>query len=173
MKELWKPVVGYEDIYEVSNLGKVRSIDREITCVSRWGKEVTRKKRGRVLVGSTHSFGYPSVSLWRDNRGHTKEVHRLVLEAFDGPCADGMECRHLDGDPTNNNVENLKWGTRSENFIDKSKHGNAPRLKPDDVALIRIWLGLGFSRREVAEAFDVCWATIWNIQAGKTWAWLT
>jgi hypothetical protein len=58
-------------------------------------------------------------------------VHRLVLEAFVGPCPEGMECRHLDGDPANNRLENLRWGTHRENAADQVRHGTAAWLRPE------------------------------------------
>ncbi len=63
-------------------------------------------------------------------------VHQLVLEAFVGPCPSGLECRHLDGNPDNNQLENLRWGTRLENMADKKLHGTerppAPRYGLDN-----------------------------------------
>jgi hypothetical protein len=66
-------------------------------------------------------------------RGDQRFVHRLVLEAFVGPCPEGMECRHLDGNPGNNRLENLAWGTARENWEDALRHGTAA-LKPGGTA---------------------------------------
>jgi hypothetical protein len=166
-------VFGYEGLYEVSDIGRVRSVDRTITCANRWGGETTRRKNGKILSVCKSNSGYPCVGLWKNNRGTTREVHRLVLESFIGPCPDGMECRHLNGDPGNNNIKNLCWGTRSENFIDKSVHGNARKLKPADVGFIKHWLDGGFSNSEIAKSFGVSTANIWSIRTGRSWGWLT
>src|SRR5699024_4528685 len=104
--ETWKPVVGYEGLYEVSNTGKVWSI-----------------RRGRVLRPRKKSDGHLRVGLWKAGKGKEKYVHRLVLEVFVAPCPEGMECLHIDGNPENNRVDNLRWGTRGENMLDRVRHG--------------------------------------------------
>jgi len=76
-----------------------------------------------VLKAGTNKAGYKLVSLWRDGKGRSCNVHRLVAAAFLGPCPTGMEVRHLDGDPTNNDVANLRYGTGSENCQDITRHG--------------------------------------------------
>jgi hypothetical protein len=74
-----------------------------------------------VLKPAPKPSGHLSVVLGRD--GGTRDVHRIVLDAFVGPRPDGMECRHLDDDPTNNALSNLVWGTRSENQLDAVRNG--------------------------------------------------
>ncbi len=114
--ERWLPVVGFEGFYEVSNLGRVRSIDRII----QYSNGHVRSARGRDL----HAYKMGEKDhLFVTLRGRKKAVHRLVLSAFVGPCPDGMECCHDDGDPTNNAVSNLYWGTRSQNMRDRFRHG--------------------------------------------------
>ncbi|KDE14258.1 hypothetical protein N505_0105420 [Rhodococcus aetherivorans] len=117
MTEMWRPVVGFEGAYEVSNEGQVRSIDRHVA--GRAGS--TRLIRGRALKpGTAKRGGYHYVIL----SGRTRYVHHLVLEAFIGPRPEGdTHTRHLNGNPQDNRVENLQWGTRSENFLDTVEHG--------------------------------------------------
>jgi hypothetical protein len=105
--EIWKPINGFNDLYEVSNLGRVRSLDRLDTR--------GYKIKGVILKLSVANNGYYMVDLRRGELRRNCTVHRLVLETFVGPCSEGMECRHLDGCETNNKVENLAWGTRLEN----------------------------------------------------------
>lgn len=120
--ERWLPVSGYEGSYEVSDLGRVRSLDR-IT-------DRGRKWRGRVMSPAPmRSNGYLIVSLWRDGSQRTTLVHRLVLSAFVGPAPDGAEGLHGDGDPENNKLTNLSWGTHSENEMDKVRHGTHPHAR--------------------------------------------
>jgi len=69
--------------------------------------------------------GYPSVSLTNNSKGHTRAIHRLVMEAFVGPKPEGMECRHLDGNRGNPRLENLVWGTPVENQADRNTHGTS------------------------------------------------
>jgi hypothetical protein len=123
----WLPVVGYPS-YEVSELGQVRSVDRVKVYESRdhySGKTitVTRHHRGRLLRPGPKGSGHLTVVL---GRGNTRTVHRLVLEAFVGPCPPGCESRHYDDNPANNRLTNLRWGTRSENLHDAMRNGKKP-----------------------------------------------
>lgn len=70
-----------------------------------------------------HSNGYACISIRKDGKYYDFLVHRLVLETFVGPCPENMECLHGDGNKTNNNVDNLRWGTRVENIQDSIDHG--------------------------------------------------
>lgn len=113
--EIWKPVVGYESSYEVSDLGNVRSLDRIITTKS----GVNKRRKGQPLKPIVLKIGYCAVNI-----SGMKYVHRLVLEAFVGECPDGMETCHKNGIRTDNRLENLYWGTSSENSHDIVRHGN-------------------------------------------------
>lgn len=111
----WRPVVDYEGLYEVSDQGRVRSLDRR-DAAGRW-------VHGRAVQPVVHHRGHLRVSLWSGGRRTQVFVHRLVLEAFRGPAPDGMEACHNDGKPTNNRLENLRWDTQSENQLDRVRHG--------------------------------------------------
>ena len=104
-KEYWKPVVGYENLYEVSNLGRIRSFDR-------WVKSKNgsiRICRGRILKPYTNKDGYLYVVLCKNNKHKTYKVHRLVAEAF-LPNPDNLpQVNHKDENKQNNNVENLEF----------------------------------------------------------------
>jgi hypothetical protein len=115
--EQWRPVVGYEGRYEVSDLGRVKSLERTVQHVNRWGM-ITRCIPERILKPSVHRRGHHRYVLCSDGHKHDVQVHRLVLEAFVGQCPPGMECCHNDGDSSNNRVNNLRWDTRSSNTID-------------------------------------------------------
>lgn len=115
MTEQWKPVAGFEHGYEVSNQGRVRSLDR-IT-------DRGRKWRGRMMTAAAMPRGYLTVSLWREGKQYTRLIHRLVLSTFIGPPPDGTEALHADGNPANNVLSNLSWGTHSENQLDQIEHG--------------------------------------------------
>ena len=107
-----------------------------------WSRKGTGCKPGiygewRRLNPHPQSRGHCVVDLGRTN---TRFVHRLVLETFVGPCPDGMECRHLDGNPLNNQIGNLAWGTRKENHDDSIDHGTAAWLRPETVERARhLW----------------------------------
>lgn len=117
--EHWKPVVGYEGIYEVSDRGNVRSLDRTVDTAN-GHKRTYKGRKTKKFVGYK---GYVYVNLQKQNRSKSVRVHRLVLDAFKGVAAAGMIARHLDGNPENNTPDNLQWGTPSENMYDKQKHG--------------------------------------------------
>jgi hypothetical protein len=120
MQEVWKPVPGYEGLYEVSDQGRVRSLDRDVTQTSRRGALYTLRKKGKLLRPGRMPSGHLSVAL---GRGNSQCVHRLVLLAFVGPAPDKHECCHNNGNPADNRLENLRWGTRSENIKDAIRHG--------------------------------------------------
>jgi hypothetical protein len=108
--ESWRSVPGYEMTYLVSSHGRVKSIPRPRT-------------RGGLLAIKVGKRGYPAVALVQDGKQTTQEVHRLVAWAFIGPALDGMEVRHIDGNPLNPHRANLIYGTKSENVRDKRGHG--------------------------------------------------
>lgn len=114
--EIWKEIDGFP-LYEVSNLGRVRSwrtySGRSTAKSPRMLKLSPFQGKKYLRVGVTNSYG----------KVIHKRVHRLVLEAFIGPCPEGMEGCHNDGDPTNNKLENLRWDTHSNNLFDAIKHG--------------------------------------------------
>lgn len=120
--ENWRDVVGFENSYEVSDQGRVRSKDRSWPQRSRSGTVYEHAVKGRVLRPGPTNYGHLSVVL---GRGNTKMVHALVLEAFIGPRPSPKhDSRHIDGNPKNNLLINLAWGTRSENIKDAVRHGS-------------------------------------------------
>jgi hypothetical protein len=106
-------------------------------------------------------------------------LHALILEAFKGPCPKGLECRHLNGDPTDNQPSNLEWGTRSENIQDRIRHGESAgwtgsihgvvKLNDDSARAIYLRRMQGATLGEIAEEFGVSTATVWSISKGRTW----
>jgi hypothetical protein len=112
--EQWRPVAGYEGLYEVSDLGRVRSLPRKGTS-------------GGVLRPHLGNRGYLTVNPCRDGRNRALPVHHLVTRAFLGQLPEGMQVRHLDGDPTNPRLSNLAYGTRRENQLDSVRHGTHSR----------------------------------------------
>lgn len=137
---------------------------------------------GKWLKPFSMSSGHLQVTLWKNAVNYKYLVHRLVLEAFVGPCPEGMECRHLDDDPINNKLENLRWGTRSENMYDSVRNGKHARvrncgekagmskLRESDISVIRyLWNVAKFSFVDIAWQFNVVPETISSVCHRKTW----
>lgn len=112
-EEIWKDVPGYETYYQVSNLGRVRSLDRFYNG---------RNLKGKILKLSPNKFGYLRFTAKKDNITKTLHVHRIVLLTFN-PILKEKQVNHIDGDKTNNKLENLEWCTDSENKIHAYANG--------------------------------------------------
>lgn len=124
-----------------------------------------------------HKYGYPMVSLKRGGKTVTLYVHRLLLETFVGPCPPGMECRHLDNDPTNIRLRNLAWGTKAENEADKVANGTTNRgqrngmskLTDDQVVEIRMrYAAGGITQLQLAKEYGVSDGRICDIVNGQS-----
>lgn len=127
MKDIWKPVVGFEGKYEVSNLGRVRSIDHEVSCV-RDGIHMKYVRKGTILTPQPRRHGYLSVWLYGNGgvsgrSGKQYSVHRIVAEAFLPNPSGCEEVNHINEDKTDNRVCNLEWCTHREN----SNRGTRPQ----------------------------------------------
>ncbi len=144
--ENWRDVPTYEGRYEVSDLGRVRSV-AHMTKQGRRG--------GCVRKLRADKDGYLLVDLWRGDEGKTLKVHRIVLSAFVGPCPEGHEACHFpDRSRSNNALSNLRWGTDSENSLDAVRHGTHGRLKfgVDVVQRIFALREAGHTHRQIAES---------------------
>ena len=104
MKEEWKPIEGYEGLYEVSNMGRVKSLNYRHT-----GKE-------RILKGGDDGYGYLCVNLCKDGKANKGKIHRLVAQAFLENPQNLPEVNHKNEDKTDNRVENLEWCTKQYNI---------------------------------------------------------
>jgi hypothetical protein len=113
--ERWRAVPGFDGYYEVSDHGRVRSVERVV-------KGGTQRIRARIRKQSLSS-GYPKVTLLREGRSSSVRIHVLVLSAFVGPRPVGAFACHDDGDRTNNRLDNLRWDTPTSNSLDTVRHG--------------------------------------------------
>ncbi len=172
--EVWKPVVGAEGRYEVSDHGRVRSLDHSVARAN--GR--THRVRGRELKPATSSkWGHQTVTI--QPRGSVPSgVHVLVMAAFVGERPAGMEVAHLDGNPANNHVTNLAYVTHPENCSHRVIHGTASRgddcptakLTSDDVGDMRWLRGQGVPTQQLGELFGVSARQVRRICSGERWA---
>ena len=112
MIELWKDIKGYEGLYQVSNLGRVK-----------------RVTTGGILKGRQNPHGYLLVTLSKNNIKSTKTIHRLVAEAFIPKTENNPQANHIDEDKTNNKVSNLEWVTAKENINHGTRSERAAKTK--------------------------------------------
>ena len=118
MNEEWRPIEGYEGLYEVSNLGRVRSLDMYVK--SRYGNY--RLHKGKVLSPTKDRYGYLTVTLNCNGKSKTIKIHRLVAQAF-LPNPDNLpQVNHRDENPSNDNVDNLEWCNAKYNSNYKTRN---------------------------------------------------
>lgn len=158
MREEWRPVVGFEGLYEVSDMGNVRSL-----------------RSGKIIALCPHTGGYLMIHLYVSGTRTPMTLHRAVAEAFLGPRPEGKQIRHLDGDRKNCSLSNLVYGTKLENEADKLRHGTRLRgeqmrhakLTEADVRQIRA--RRGERQEDLADEFGCTFSNISAIQRGVSW----
>lgn len=117
MEEIWKEVLGYEGLYEVSNLGRVRSVDRYVNSGGVMNKNRLSLKKGRLLNCSPTKRGYTRVSLSKGSKTQQIMIHRLVAIAFLNPIEGKLNVNHINGIKEDNRVSNLEFVNQRENVL--------------------------------------------------------
>lgn len=171
-KEL-KQIPGFPG-YAITKSGRVWSYPKRRSSIN-----------GKWLIQYPVSDGHLFVRLYQNNKAYTRRVHRLVLETYSSNCPKGMECRHLNGNPKDNRLCNLKWGTHSENMQDAVRHGtsggflvcgervNTSKLKEKDIRMIvYMYKTKLFKQREIAKIYNIDASSVSNIVCKKTWKYL-
>lgn len=170
----WKDVVGYEGYYKVSNLGRVKSLDR----ITKRNSNTVRKIKGKMLKPFTPKNNYKRYSLCKGSYIKNITSHRLVLDAFIGINPGGMQGSHMDGNPLNNNANNLRWESCSDNNLRKKDHGTnndgesncLSKLTNNKVLEIRkIYSRGNITYREIAGMFNITKPNVGYIVNRKTW----
>lgn len=174
--EEWRPVFGYEGLYEVSDIGNVKSL-----C-ARYGVRLVPKVLSPVRSG----YGYASYQLTKNAVKKRHLAHAMVLSAFVGPRPAGLVCCHADGNHSNNHVGNLRWATQKENMQDAKRHGTTEasiralrkageghwnaRLTTEDVLRIREASLFGASQNSLSRSYGVKQSQIWRVIKGLSWS---
>jgi hypothetical protein len=181
MNEVWKPIAGYEGLYEISSIGRVKSLGRTITDRGHnYRVDRVRVISGRILRQTRQSVGYLCVRLCSsDTTITTVLVHRLVAKAFLVSSIERNEVNHINGDKKDNRVCNLEWCTHAENQRHAfstglvshqcgSQKGSA-KLNEAKVADIKRMIAAGMTNVDIAKLYGVSTAPISYIRTGKAW----
>lgn len=165
MEEIWKPVVGWEGVYEVSNLGNVKRI-----------------MNGFVLkpsVQTAHACKNPykrlRVGLWKNNKGKQYKIHRLVAEAFIPNPENKPQVNHKDNNPLNNNINNLEWVTGKENIhyamnqgrMNRGSNNGMSKLQKEDILSIR---KSNETKKEIMNRHSISKSYLNQLLRGERWS---
>lgn len=181
-EEIWKDIPGYEGYYQVSNMGRVKSLDRTMIIEHPIGGQRTVLRKGKILKNKVNNHGKNMVSLSKNNKIKESNVSRLVLLAFTGMPNKDQECCHRNDIQTDDTLSNLYWGTRKENIIDKERNNKQPRgsnvgtskLKEGEVYLIKKLLNTKkYTSVFIAKMFKVDRTTINKIKRNLNWKHIT
>ncbi len=173
MKEIFKDITGYEGYYQVSDHGKIRSLDRQVLH----NKYEVQKHKGRLRKQNINRLGYLMILLSRNPKRELKSVHRLVALAFVERVEGKDEINHKDGNKLNNHYLNLEWCTHKENMQHASllglmatgqHHGKSKPTK-SDVLQIRRMIDRNWKLKDIAPVFNVTPENIYAIKNGISW----
>lgn len=168
-REKWEQIPGLENRYEASTFGRLRWV----------GAHVGKTYPGKVVSGQRNRDGYLQLRPFPRPDRRFVRVHQLVALAYLGPCPDGMEINHIDGNRANNTPSNLEYVTHAENVrhawvtgsrSNRGERNSRARLTVDDVHEIRLLHAAGRSRRELANRFGISPGHVNRIASGQGWS---
>lgn len=173
MQEIWKDVPGYEELYKVSNLGRVKSLDKISSFQYKNGRKEKRLSKGRILKPLINTKGRLQVSLSKNNNSKLYQIHVLVALAFIGPYPEDNLVRHLDDNPKNNSLDNLAYGTIQQNMIDAYKNGiNHQKLSIIDVKNIRELIDDGLNLTSISFLYGISIDAVSKIKRKIRFNWI-
>jgi len=164
-REIWKNIQGYEELYQVSNGGRVKSL--------KWNKS-------KILKPALSGRGYLMIGIYKEGKRKPVNIHKLVAEAFLTRCPNKNQINHKDGNKTNNLSANLEWCTCKENIIHARKTGlthsvngekvGTSKLKTEQVKEIRSLNDKDLSQKLIAKKFNISQQMVHKIITNKCWA---
>ena len=171
--EVWKDVKEFLGYYQVSNLGRCRSVERTVT----FSDGRVRTYKSKILKPFISKHGYPTATLSYKGKNFKRRVHRMVAETFLEPKEGDVEVNHKDGNKLNNAESNLEWITHSDNLThfhansnsNSGERNNLSVLKDKDIINIREMSSKGISSKEISLLYKVDYKTIWRIVTYQTW----
>ena len=176
MVETWKDIKGYEGLYQISNLGRIKSLRKKIKNNGAFGKRKIITKNEKIVSSYKNKDGYSVVQLYKNNKRKLKLVHRLVAEAFIPNPNNYPYVNHKDGNKANNCVDNLEWCNNSMNQLHAFSKGlqkcgcdhAKAKLKYEDVLFIKNNINK-YQQTELAKMFNVSRKVIYQIKKGITY----
>ena len=179
MEEIWKDIQGYENLYKVSNLGRVKRLKLSVTQKVK-GTSYTRRFNERILNLTNNGNGYLHVKLRKNGVNKTINIHRLVALHFLEDYSIKGTVNHIDGDKTNNHANNLEWATQSENnqhahdagLVNQpmgERIGNSKLKEVDVLEIRRLWKTGKYTKTQIGIKFGVLQPCISQIINKKTW----
>jgi predicted XRE-type DNA-binding protein len=175
MQEIWRDIEGYEGLYQVSNLGRVKSLDR-------YRYDNGQFTKGGVLRYSLNHGGYAGVNLCKNGKRIRHTIHKLVATTFIRPSKKGEQINHKNGNKLKNEADNLEWVTSKENHKHRvnvlgkgrGESNGESVLTAEEVKEIKYLLDEGsLYQRQIADIYGVHRSTITCINRGKNWGYLS